>query len=218
MMSLKKRAEELIALGLLRNDGGKPAEEIARTAEAGRYEIKDGPATALFAAAGELLEIPYEDQNDPPDYEAFLRVVEKFCQNAFKVEKVKTSVRSLDMVEFEDEDEPEGDIHGDYDAEDEEFEAVDPDDELTPEGVLELEVVIDGKAYQDQLVYIHSIVDVDFLNCVDRHLQAIGSKKRICPIVEVLDETARYVFAEHQAMEKAELDEIIAAPDFEDWE
>jgi hypothetical protein len=41
-------------------------------------------------------------------------------------------------------------------------------------------------------------------------------KRRLCPIVEIMDDTARYVFVEPKKMEKAEEEEVISAPDFEE--
>lgn len=92
-----------------------------------------------------------------------------------------------------------------------------PGGETTAEGELfELKYELDGRRYETEILHDPEQVDLGFMVEIEQHLEAIREPRRLCPVVEIMDDTARYVFLDPEIVEQAELDEIIGAPDFEE--
>jgi hypothetical protein len=216
-MKLIERAKALKALGFLTQ--AEDLNELVKDAQAGDYDVQQAPATALLAAAGDVLEIPLEALEDLEDYEGILMAVEEFCGDLFHIEDIEI----LEGPEvLTDADEDSEDDAGELETSEEDDDDDDDEDGDAGEDILEtvptitLRFKIDGTRVSANLVAQEGEVDLSFFQLIDEHLQERGDDRRLCPLVEVMDDTARFVFADPAKVEQAELDEIISAPDYEE--
>ncbi len=188
-MTLLERAKALKKLGFLPEDSD-PAALVARAEASDEVDIKEAPASALLLVAGRLLELPADAAPELGDYEKMLAKVAAFCDGRIALSRVRAR-----FVEREFEDEVQA--------------------ETEPDAVVELKFRLDDTEYESELVHDPELVDVSFMNEFDDHLESIGEDRRLCPLVELMDDTARYVFHLPEKVEEAELQEVIAATDFE---
>jgi hypothetical protein len=188
-VKLLDRAKALHRLGLLPGVAEKELPALVQRAENEiDVDAHVAPATALLLAADRLLELPTESDALIEEYAAIIEEIEAFCEGAFVLD-------SMEIVAAEEDDEEE-------------------DDAASPRHIL-VRMWLDGKEYESELSFEEELVDLGFLEQIEQHLVSKGEKRRLCPVVELMDDTARFVFAEPAAVEQAELDEVISAPDFE---
>lgn len=189
-MNLTTRAKALQELGFF--PANLPIADLVSRAETETgINPNDAPATAILLAAGRVLEISADAATELEDYAALLEKIAAFCNGAFTVANVHAALTDSPQA-YGDDEEPEG-----------------------VEGVL-LDFSLDGKKVRSELTNFDDLLDLSFLNEIEERLQEKGEPRRLCPLVELMDDTARYVFIDPEKMEQAELKEIIAAPDFED--
>lgn len=185
-MNLLERAKALKAHGFLDGEPAVEPEELVRIVEEDPpCDPEEAPATSLLLAAKRVLEIPADAAVEPEEFEQLLAAIQTFCGDAFTVTEVRATVK-------------EG-----------------PDSEAGPAELLRLRFKLDGRGHDCELILDEEMVDLGFLHEIDTHLGAIGEARRLCPIVELMDDTARYVFIEPEKMERAELEQVIDSPDFE---
>lgn len=203
-MNLLERARALQKLGFLPAAADLPA-LVTKAQKDPLHDARQAPATALLAAAGVLLSIEPETPEDTAGFRALLERIAQFCGGCFTVSAVET--RFLELEEDAEDDA----------EQDEDVEAADlPTIAEEAAGVIELSFRLDREPVSVELAWYDDMLDLSFLNEIEEHLARIGESRRLCPIVELMDDTARYVFHDPEKVEQAELDEVIAAPDFED--
>ena len=78
-----------------------------------------------------------------------------------------------------------------------------------------VKMTVNGERTGISVQDLGDMLDLAFLIPIASHLEEKGEKRILCPLVELMDDTARYILADPAAVEKAELDEVITAPDFE---
>ncbi len=188
-MNLKERAEKLIQLGFFEGASAPySAEELSSKAESdGHIDPQEGPASALLLAGERLLEIPANAAGAIEDYGDLLESIEDFCLQTFQLGEIRA-----------------------------EFVEVERDVQEIPGAAVRLRFRLDDHLYETTLMHDPELIDLAFLNEIENHLETIGEPRRLCPIVELMDDTARYVFVEPSIMEEAEITEVISAPDFEE--
>ena len=192
-MNLLERAKKLQKLGFFEVENDQELKEIVTEAsEIFGEAAEEAPATAILTAAGAVLEILPEAAAELDGYAAILEEIAEFCEDAFAVTDVKADLVDGKSVPLGDGGEP------------------------SP--IVRLRFRLDGQSREVEVTHYPDLVDLSFLSEVDIHLDKIKSKKRLCPLVELMDDVARYVFIEPAIMENAEEKEIITAPDFEDEE
>ncbi len=186
-MELLERARALKEIGFFGPGLTESPEELCRMVEEDPPCDPDhAPATALLLAAERVLEIPAEAAMEPEDFEDLLARIQEFCGGVFTV----SELRAVPM------DGPGG--------------------EAAPPRFIRLRFKLDNKRYETDLACYDDMVDLGFLQEIEEHLAGSGEPRRLCPLVELMDDTARYVFIEPEKMEKAELEQIITSPDFEE--
>lgn len=189
-MNLLERARKLQKLGFFETENDQELQEIVREAqEIFADDIESAPATAILAAAGAVLEIYPDAAADLDGYAAILEEVAEFCEDTFEVSEVKAEL-----------------VDG---------KAVSSGADGEPSAVVRLRFRIDGQSREVEVTHYPDLVDLSFLSEVEIHLEKIRSPRRLCPLVELMDDVARYVFVAPAVMEKAEETEVISAPDFE---
>ncbi len=186
-MELLERANALKELGFFGAGLTESPEELCRKVEdTPPCDPEHAPATALLLAAEMVLEIPAEAAMEPEDYEDLLVQIQDFCAGVFIVSEVHASL-----------------MEG-------------PASDAAPARLIRLRFKLDGQRYECELACDDDMVDLGFLHEIEKHLAAKGEPRRLCPLVELMDDTARYVFIEPEIMEKAELEQVISSPDFEE--
>lgn len=185
-MDPSNRAERLRDLGLL-PPAADPA-ELARRAEAKRPELlASAPASALLGEAGQLLEIEPDAAASLSGYEEVLRRVVAFCGDPEAVADVKAKVLT------------EKELHS----------GGEPDDGL----VVSLSFRLGGSKTEVEITHYPDLIDLGFLGEVDRWLVRRKSARRLCPVVEALDDVARYLFAEPALVDRAYEEGLITEPE-----
>jgi hypothetical protein len=196
-MKLLERAKLLQAIGFL--EQGADLAAIVAAAESGEIDAEYGPATALLVAAGKVLEIRAGELSQPEDIPGIIERIRVFTGSRLTITDV--SATSLGPLELEayDEEEDEGPSPVDLSSE-----------------RIAVRFRINGNPVETQVIRIEDSIDLGFIDDIQDHLDQLGEKRQICPLVELMDDTARFVFIEPAKMEEAELREVITAPDFED--
>lgn len=189
-MNLLERAKRLQKLGFFETENEQELKELVKEATDIFGEVaEEAPATAILTVAGAVLEIEPEAAATLDGYAAILEEVAEFCEEAFAVSDVKA-----DLVEGKSVSSGE-------------------DGDASP--IVRLRFRLDGQSREVEVTHYPDLVDLSFLSEVEIHLEKIKSKRRLCPLVELMDDVARYLFVEPSVMEKAEESELITAPDFE---
>ena len=55
---------------------------------------------------------------------------------------------------------------------------------------------LDGEAHELEISHYPDLIDLSFVAEIESHLAKIKEPRRLCPILELMDDTARYVFIE----------------------
>jgi hypothetical protein len=196
-MTLHERAKLLKALGLLPVDADLKA--IVAAAEEGDVDPEFAPATAIFEAAGVLLTICDFEVSEPSDIPGIIARMQEFSGNAFTVTDIKTTSAGVETVIGEGVDENDEPI----------------EEELEEETIL-VEMTVDGQPIKAEVTRFAGMMDMGFINEIHDVLEARGEKRQFCPLLEIVDTDARFLFADPEAVDEAELREIITSPDFEE--
>jgi hypothetical protein len=174
---------------------------VVAEAESGEIDTDHAPATALLIAGGQVLAIAPEDFTSAEQIPGILAKFQAFCGNAFSIGSV--TVKSLGVQQLPIEADEDDDLE--------------PGEELmVEEEVLSITMVIDGVSVVTEVTRLDEMIDLGFVGDLQDCLEAKGDGRQLCPLVELMDETARFLFADPEKVEQAELEEIITAPDFED--
>ena len=198
-MNLQQRAAALQQLGFFAPEEDLKA-LVQRAQNVDGVDAKEAPATALLMAGGRLLEILADEAVELADYEVLLKKIETFCGGAFTV----SDVSAEEMEEWVEEGEGEDEAEDAEDAEGEDFSFP-----------VRLLFRVDGHACEAHVTHGSDLVDLTFLTEIDEALARKKESRRLCPLVELMDDTSRYVFIEPVKMDTAEEKDLFAAPDFE---
>jgi hypothetical protein len=198
-MELIERARRLQALGLL------PAGADLNTlvSQADPQLTATAPATALFIAAGVVLEIAPNEHVEEADIAPVMMRFQKFCGNLFTLSDIEPV--SLGVAEGDDEEIVAGEAPG--------------DEPITPPNLILLKFKLNGYQQEIELLQFTDEIEQGYFEIFDDFLlNELEHDKTICPLLEVMDGTARYLFANPEAFEQAEIDELITADEMFDIE
>lgn len=189
-MKINERAKKLIGMGFF--EGFDDVEVATLVAEVAA-ELSDlaevAPATALLLAGGAVLEIEPEAAAQLDGYAAVLAEVQEFCGDAFEISNVRAElVKDKSVLSAGEEDGQ----------------------------VVSLRFRINGESHEIEVTHYTDMIDLSFLGEINAWLERAGIPQRLCPLLELMDDMARYVYIAPEVMEQAELEEVISAPDFED--
>lgn len=183
-MKLEERAEKLRQLGFFGQCSKDQLREILGRAEDPDQILAD-PEEAPATALLEAAECLLEISDIPPEE------VDDYIEALKKLEEFCDEAFSLEEVIVE--------VREEESEEDEE--------------TLDLHLVLDDQTYDTVLKWTPDGIDLSFITLINSHLEKKGEVRRFCPLVELLDDTARFVFISPEVLEKAELDELVGAPD-----
>ena len=191
-MNLKTRAKRFLEMGFFEGAEEDPQPEaLAREAERLFPEmIGEAPATALLLAAGLVLEIEADAAEELDGYRQVLNDLNVFCEGATEI--------AYERAEF---------VKG---------KRLSAGGDENAGRVVRLRFRLDGEAHELEISHYPDLIDLSFVAEIESHLAKIKEPRRLCPILELMDDTARYVFIEPEKMQKAEEEEVISAPDFGD--
>ena len=188
-MKLLERAKKLIDLGFFEGIEDIDAKSLVQEAQEELGDmLEEAPATALLLVGGAVLEIEPDAAAELEGYATVLAEVQEFCGDAFEISGVRAEFVKDKVVMSAGEESGR---------------------------VVSLRFRIDGESRELEVTHYDDMIDLGFLGEINGWLERISHPERLCPLVELMDDVARYVFVKPEAMDKAELDEIITAADFE---